>query len=97
MASVAVIHAARLAASRIALECYALALAAVALWQLTWVHKVFANWAQVGLSGTWKFLSYAVLHTHLAVQLSLLVVAVAGIALVADALRALNTPRLLLR
>lgn len=92
MAGVGVIYAGRQLVSRVALECYALAAAALALWQFTWVHKVLANWAHVGLGGTWQFVSYAVMHTHLPVQVALLVAAAAGIALVVDALRALSRP-----
>lgn len=95
MASVAVIHAARRFASRIALELYALAAAAIALWQLTWVHRVFGNFLNVergGLGSVWQYVSYAVLHTHVATQLALLVAAAAGIALIVDAVRTLARP-----
>ncbi len=95
MASVAVIHTARLATSRIALECYALALSAVALWQLTWVHRVFENFFTVehgGLGSMANYLSYAFLHTHVATQLTLIVAAAAGIALVVDAARSVVHP-----
>ena|SRR6185437_5962240 len=96
MASVGVVYTARLLFSRVALECYALAAAAVVLWQLTWVHKVFANLATVGHEGAGavgQYLSYAFLHTHLATQLALIVALAASIALVIDAARSFATPR----
>ena len=96
MASVGVIYAARQLISATALKLYAFAAAVYALVQLTWVHKVFANWAHVGLAGSWQFVTYAVLHTHLAVQVTLLVLAVAGLSLIADAIRTLGHQRPLL-
>jgi len=95
MASVGVIWGARLLAGRTALEVYALAASAVALWQLTWVHRVFENWAHVGLAGTWEFVSYAVLHTHLPVQAALLVASLAALGLLRDASRSFLQPRIL--
>lgn len=97
MAGVGMIYAARLLISRTAGEAYALALAALALWQLTWVHRVFSNFLSVSRGGplsTEHYLVYAVEHTQLAVQLALFVVAVAGVALFADALRATRSPHL---
>ena len=93
MANVGVIYAVRRALSATALKSYALVASLVALWQLTWVHKVFANWAQVGLGGTWQFVSYAVVHTHLATQLSLAVLALAGVSLTVDVIRSLRMPQ----
>ncbi len=90
MASVAVIHTARMFISATALKVYAFGAAAYALVQLTWVHKVFANWAHVGLAGTGQFVTYAVLHTHLAVQVTLIALAVIGISLLRDAVRSLG-------
>jgi hypothetical protein len=97
MASVAVIHTGRLLVSRIALECYALAMATVALWQFTWVHKVLANFAVVergGLGSMANYFAYAFLHTHLATQFALVVAAVAAAALVIDTVRSFGTQRL---
>ncbi len=90
MASVGVIYAARTLLSATALKLYAFAVAAFALVQMTWVHRVFENWAQVGLAGTWQFVSYAVLHTHLPVQVALVVLAVLGLSLLRDAVRSLS-------
>ena len=90
MASVGTIYLGRKLISSTALKFYALVVAAYALVQFTWVHKVFANWAHVGLAGSWQFVSYAVLHTHLPVQIALVVVAVAGISLVRDMARSLT-------
>jgi hypothetical protein len=98
MASVGTVYAVRQLRSLTAFKVYALLASGVALWKFTWVHKVLGNWAQVGLSGTWNYLSYAVMHTHLPVQVALAVAAVAGISLVVDAIRTLARPhpRLLL-
>ena len=92
MGSVAVIYAVRRLLSATALKLYVFVAAAYALVQLTWVHRVFANWAHVGLAGSWQFATYALIHTHLAVQLTLVVIAVAGISLIADATRTLLHP-----
>lgn len=93
MASVGVVYAARQLVSATALKLYVLAVAAYALLQLVWVHKVFENWAHVGLSGTWNFVSYAVLHTNLPVQIALILMAVMGLSLMRDAIRTLLRPR----
>ncbi|MDE2071302.1 MAG: hypothetical protein KGI70_01040 [Patescibacteria group bacterium] len=90
MAGVGVVYAARKAASLTALKLYVLAAGLIALWQLTWVHKVFANWQAVGLRGTWQFLTYAVVHTHASVQLTLAAIAVTGCWLAVDAVRGLS-------
>jgi len=90
MASVGTIYLGRKLASATALKLYTLVAAAYALVQFTWVHKVFANWAHVGLAGSWQFVTYAVLHTHLPVQIALVVLAVAGISLVRDMARSLG-------
>jgi hypothetical protein len=95
MAGVGVVYALRQLTSRVALECYALAAAGIALWQLTWVHKVAANFLNVehqGLGAMGTYLSYAVVHTHPATQISLVVAAAAGIALIVDATRTLVRP-----
>lgn len=94
MASVGIIYTAYLLVSGTALKVYALVLSGWTLVQLTWVHKVFENWAHVGLSGTPQFVTYAVMHAHLAVQLTLAVLLVAGVLLVRDMARSLAEPRL---
>ena len=94
MASVAVIYTARKLLSRTALELYVLAVSAIALWQLVWVHKVFANFFAVeknGLGSVATYLVYAVEHTHLAVQLTILVAALAFVALLVDFVRSVST------
>ena len=91
MASVGVIYGARKLLSLTALKLYALVASCYALVQLTWVHKVFANWAHVGLAGTWQFGTYAVMHTHLPVQIALAILAILGISLVRDAVRAYSS------
>lgn len=90
MASVGTIYLGRKLISATALKLYTLVVAAYALVQFTWVHKVFSNWAHVGLAGSWQFVTYAVLHTHLPVQIALVVLAVAGISLVRDMARSLT-------
>jgi hypothetical protein len=98
MASVATLYAARQLMSLSAFKVYALVASGIALWQFTWVHKVLGNWAHVGLSGTWSYLSFAILHTHLPVQIALAVAVAAGVSLLVDAIRMLARPhpRLLL-
>lgn len=87
MGNVAAIHTARQFVSASAIKLYILLGSLFALVQLTWVHRVFANWAQVGFKGTFEFLSYALLHTSPTVQITLAVVLVAGILLVRDLMR----------
>ncbi len=89
MASVGVIYGARKLLSATALKVYALAVAGYALVQLTWVHRVFENWANVGIGGTWEFATYALLHTNLPVQIALGILAVLGLSLLRDMVRTL--------
>lgn len=99
MAGVAVVYAARKLLSRTALELYVLAASAIALWQLVWVHKVFENFFAVeknGFGSMFNYLIVAVEHTHLAVQLTLLVAALAFVALLVDVARSVATPRTLI-
>lgn len=93
MASVSVIYGVKALISATALKLYVLAASGVALWQFTWVHRVFANWAQVGWAGSWQFVSYAFLHTHLPVQIATLVAAAAVLSLIIDAARSFASPR----
>jgi hypothetical protein len=93
MAAVGVIYVARLLVSRTAVELYVLAASSVAIWQLTWVHKVFENFFTAlrgGLPDVSTYLLVAVTHAHLAVQLTLVVAAVAGITFILDMARALS-------
>jgi len=94
IANVGVIYSARRLVSVSALKLYVLLAGCLALVQLTWVHKVFANWAHVGLSGTPTFLTYAIVHTHPLVQLTLVVLVVAGVSLMRDLLKPVHTLRL---
>ena len=93
MASVGVIWGAKLLASATAVKLYVLAAAGWVLVQLTWVHMVFQNWAQVGMGRSVQFITYAFLHTHLPVQVAIVVAAGAGLALTVDAVRSLMAPR----
>ena len=92
MASVGTIYVWRRLTNATALKLYALGISGAALWQLTWVHRVFENWAQVGLEGTWTFVTYAVLHTGLPVKLALIVALATGISLTIEAIRTLARP-----
>ena len=93
MASVGVIYAARAVTSYTALKLYVALGASVALWQLTWVHRVFENWANVGLGGSAQFVTYAVAHAQASVQLTLLVLVAAGITLAWDFVHSLSRPQ----
>lgn len=94
MASVGVIYAARAALSITALKLYALVGASAVLWQLTWVHRVFENWQNVGLGGTVQFFADALATTHVSVQVTLLILAAAGAGLAFDVVRNLRRPQL---
>mgnify|MGYP001609837395 FL=1 len=84
MAGVGVIYAVRQLISATALKLYICAASLYGLVQLVWVHRVFENWTNVGLSGTAQFITSAVLNTHLPVQLTLLVLMFAGVSLLLD-------------
>lgn len=90
MASVGVIYAARQLVSATALKLYICVLSLYGIGRLVWVSHVFENWAQVGLSGTAQFVTAAVLNTHLPVQLTLAVLAVAGVSLFLDFARSIS-------
>lgn len=92
MASVGTIYAVRRLMSATALKLYACLVAGYGLVQLVWVHRIFENWAQVGVQGTGQFLMSALLNAHLPVQLALAVLLVAGISLVRDLARLVATP-----
>ena len=91
MAGVGTIYAARQLVSATALKLYVCTLSLYGLGRLVWVSKVFENWQHVGLQGTFEFVSAAVLHTHLPVQIALTVLFVAGLGLIRDLSR-LGTP-----
>jgi hypothetical protein len=95
MASVGVIYTARMLTNATALKVYALVLSVWGIGRLVWVSKVLSNfWAveKNGIGSVSNYLLYAVEHTHLTVQLALLVAAVAFVGLVVDAARSLSTP-----
>ena len=95
MAGVGVIYAARQLVSATALKLYVCALSLYGIGRLVWVSHVFENWANVGLQGTAQFATSAVLNTHLAVQLTLLVLIFAGVSLFLDFTRSFTTSRTL--
>ncbi len=95
MASVGVIYTARQFVSAAALKLYACAVAALALWQLTWVHYVFANFYEsAGHGGAAQFVLSAFTHTHAATLAALLVLIFAGVSLTRDLLKPTQTLRL---
>lgn len=87
MANVGMIYIARQFVSVSALKFYAVVVAGFSLWQLTWIHRVLENWQQVGFSGTWSFITYALLHTSLPVQLALVILVGMGAWLLRDLMR----------
>lgn len=91
MAGVGSIYIARQLVSATALKLYVCVLALYGIGRLVWVSRVFENWANVGLQGTVSFVTQAVLHTHLPVQIALVVLFVAGLGLLYDLVR-LATP-----
>ena len=93
MAGVGVVYATRQLTSATALKLYVCAASLYGLVQLVWVHRVFENWANVGLSGTWQFVAAAVLNTHTAVQLTLMVLLFAAASLLLDLVRPLTANR----
>ncbi len=96
MAGVGTVYAMRQLTSVGALKIYALILSLWAVGRLVWVSKVFENFVQVEKSGAGAITNYmvqAVEHTHLAVQLCLLVAVVAAASLALDTVRSLGAPK----
>ncbi|HEY5382947.1 MAG TPA: hypothetical protein VIJ88_00070 [Candidatus Paceibacterota bacterium] len=93
MASVGVVYTMRKLTELTALKIYALILSIWAIGRLVWVSKVFDNFFMVeksGIGAISNYLLYAVEHTHLAVQLTLFVAALAAVSLLVDAVRSLS-------
>ena len=84
MASVGVIYATRQLVSATALKLYVCVLSLYGIGRLVWVSHVFENWTNVGLQGSLQFATSAVLNTHLAVQMTLVVLMFAGVSLFLD-------------
>lgn len=81
-----------------ALKLYALILSVWGIGQLVWVSKIYENFLKVGESGfssALTYVLYAASHTTIAVQLVLVVAAVAFISLATDILRARSGTQLL--
>ena len=96
MANVGVIYTTRKVFGPTMLKAYVLVLSALALWRLVWVTRIEQNFANVmhgGAVAVSKYAVYAFLHTHLAVQITVAVAAVAFVMLLADLLRSIVTPR----
>lgn len=87
MANVGVVYIARQLASATAFKLYVCVVALYALGRLVWVEQVFHNWANVGVGGTFRFLSVALLSAEFAVQLTLAALIVAGVWFVRDLTR----------
>lgn len=91
MAAVFMIRATRMAKSPTALKVYAIVLSVWGISRLVWVGKVFENFAianRAGIDATLNYILAAIEHTHLGVQVMLLVFAFAFVSLLADTLRA---------
>ncbi len=93
MASVGVIYSARQLASVTALKLYICVLSLIGLAKLVWVARVWENFSSAGWGNAFNFTSYAVLHTHLPVQIALAAFVVAGVWFAADILKSLTAPR----
>lgn len=94
MASVGAIYLLRRVTGWRALKVYALLASSIALWQLVWVHKVFDNFFAVEKKGTGAIANYALealMHTQVAVQLTLLVATITCVSLVLDTMRTQKT------
>jgi hypothetical protein len=95
MASVGAVYFARTLTGTTALKVYAFILSMWVVGRLVWVSKVFENFATVekgGLASMSNFVLYAVEHTHLGVQIALLVAAIAFVSLAVDTVRKLAEP-----
>lgn len=97
MASVGVIYTARQFVSAAAVKLYAFVVAGVAIWQLTWVHAVVANFYEAAVhGGAVQFVLSALTHTHVATLAALLVLIFAGVSLARELMRPVHTTRLAL-
>ena len=95
MASVGTVYFARTLTGTTALKVYAFILSMWVVGRLVWVSKVFANFVGVekgGFSAMSNFVLYALEHTHLGVQIALLIAGVAIISLAVDTVRKLSEP-----
>ena len=95
MASVGAVYFARTLTGTTALKVYAFILSMWAIGRLVWVSKVFENFTVVekgGISAMSNFILYAVEHTHVGVQIALLIAGVAIISLAVDTVRKLSEP-----
>lgn len=93
MAGVGAIYLARTLTNTTALKLYALILSVWMFGRLVWVSRVFQNFLMVeknGVGSMFSYLLYAVEHTHLAVQVTLLVGLIAFVGLVVDTVRSLS-------
>ncbi len=96
MAGVGVIYTARMLTGLTALKIYALILSVWGIGRLVWVSKVFDNFFAVeknGVGAIFNYLLVAVEHTHLAVQLTLLVAALAFVSLMVDFVKSVSMSR----
>lgn len=92
MASVGTIYIARQLVSAAALKLYVLVGAVWALGRLVWVERVFENFAQVGVGNALHFVAEALLHTEVAVQLTVAIVLLMAAWFARDIVH-LETPR----
>lgn len=93
MANVGTIYMGRALTGTTALKVYALILSVWMLGRLVWVAKISQNFWNVeknGLGSMGNYFVYSVEHTHLAVQLTLLIAAVAAIGLAVDTVRSFS-------
>ena len=87
MASVGVIHTTRRIFSATALKVYTLVASIYALGKLVWVSRIQENLLEVmngGVLAVGNFVLYAITHTSVAVQATLVVAAIAFLSLVVD-------------
>ncbi|MDB5224718.1 MAG: hypothetical protein JWO43_340 [Candidatus Adlerbacteria bacterium] len=95
MAGVRMVYLGRTLVSRTALEAYVAVLSLWGIGRLVWVSEVFHNFVTVeklGLAATGKYVLYALGHTQIGVQLTLLVLGAALLGLAVDAVRSATTP-----
>jgi hypothetical protein len=96
MAAVFLVRGFRMAKSPTALKIYAIMLSIWGISRLVWVSKVFENFSIAqsgGISSTFSYTLAAIEHTHLGVQVMLLVVACAFVSLLTDTFRSVPARR----
>jgi hypothetical protein len=93
MANVGAVYTARALTGATALKVYVLILSLWTVGRLVWVSRVLDNFVAIeknGIGAAFNYALYAIGHTHVGVQVALLLAAAAFVMLVVDAVKSLS-------